>query len=816
MPNPAQFRITFDVPHTFALEPGFIRQVHCHDFRPQSTDGVSSMTGTWRDPLTGLILLTPSFQKTSFSENFRGLDNWNKAALETQAVWTQVERANDAGGTNDTTPAGLFSFAFPESTGTLNGSLSPSGVFDENVNIALVGIVATLAAADRIEIALESKTPIAADQGFVLYHNVITDHMHRKRNWMAVTWDKYQVHFSMDGTARIFEYATRGVYTDTPKLLQDFEIAGAGDIAGKDGYFIFIPIPGYGLRILHSHTPQSLPNQVSSAKSAASRGVLIPLPTRTVNGFATIFNESRVWIALNPYCPSVIGFQEIRYSTATAGSYVDSPFDPGYKPSFLPDDVSAFVSASPLRNALLTATLRKADDSGAYDPDPAINSGDRQARVKVAMQTTDARYTPFLLGYGVKWLPVTQTRNTVPVAPKSLYRLEFTEDVNAHFEGHCVTLMETPDQRKIVERGDTTFLIEKSLDGGGTWQTVNGGFATIDGEVSARLDSGGAMYYEASWRLVGMHGRFDEMTQILENAFDGLTPGDSINLVLNACGFSFVSPLPADLTAIKIPQTPKGQNWRFAPREGDKGDVIIRDMLLLVKKQSREWRIRYDWTAQAWLIELRDYLPTDAETWTMTAFPDEISGNASYDTNTRTMLMAAGGNSLFSFSVTPPECNVVQPFGLTSTDQNGERVPGTPLVNKKSLTDPNSPDYLGRFVNARPMMGPLEDLQWINWMGRRVYDAAAHRRLRAVVSGYDYIDALTPGKHVKVRSVVQNSEGFPERGELFATMITTSQGDVPVHLWVKRRTVVLDYNRGAGEIAPSVTYALDTVWDSEM
>ncbi|MES2463946.1 MAG: hypothetical protein V4671_25530 [Armatimonadota bacterium] len=795
-------------PHRFCRQPGYSRQVHCHNFKHWK----DANKGTWQDPLTGVVMLRPSFLDPKGAGHFRPLANWTFAQEAEKAKWEVVNRAKDYGGASSLASSPLFSYMIPEQTGTLKGMLTPSTPFPHVVDLRLVEDVTEAEQSDSIEVALESKEPIVADQGFIVHYNAITDAMHRKRNWFAVIWDNIMVHFSMDGTARAALYEERGVYSTAPKIFQEFEIASPGDLSGRDGYFVFLPIPGFGLRILHSHTPQSLPNLTSSARSAANRGVLIPLKTRQVDGFATVFNASKVWLSLNPYVPMVCGFQEIIYDTSRAASFMDATFDAGFKLDRLPDDVSAFVPATPLRSALLNATLRKVDDSGPWEPGTEIGTGDTQARVKVSMQTNNPRYTPFLLSYGCKWLPVTQMRATTPVDPDSLWHLEWTDDDLAHFEGACVVRMRGEAQRKLVERGDTTFLIEESDDEGQTWNIVNGGFAQIDGQVKGFMYGDGMMEYEATFKLVGMEGVFDEFSQIMENAFDGLTPAQSINLVVNTCGFPFMDELPEGINdpGLTLPQTPQGQNWRFATREGDKGDEVIKQMLLLAKRQYVEWRIRYDFAAQKWVLEKKPRDASETGTWTFSPFPDE-------ENIADHVVPIENGNEVLSFSVTPPEFNVLQPFGLSTTGNDAERVPGSALVNVPSLNDPASPDYLGRFKNARPLIAPVADQKVINWMGRRIFDAAGHRRLRPSVVSRTYVRDLKPGAHVRLRSAVPGPDGRPKRINLFEQTIPGSNGEpVPVHLWLKRRTVVLEWNKGAGDLAPTISYTMDTVWDSEL
>ena len=595
----------------------------------------------------------------------------------------------------------------------------------------------------------------------------------------------------MDGTVHVYEYATRGDYTVLPTLIQQFEIASPGDLIGRDGYFIFLPIPGRGLRLLHSRSAQSLPNAQSSARSNASRGALIARPTRTTtDGHATIIDASTVYLAVNPYHPMTLGFQPLRYTVGTS-TYLDGIIDPPYKPTLAPDDVSAFYPGAEagIGRGTLSATLRKPDDSGAWTPGGTIILGDRQGRVKVSIGTTDARYTPFCNGYGVKWLPVRNVRDTTALVPDSLWRLEWTEDDMGRVEGTAQTLMSSTANRKLVERGDTTWKLEKSLDSGAIWSTVGGGLAQVDGTVETFLDSAG-LYYVCTWKLQGMESRFDEISQMLDTAFDGLKAGDAINVVLSSSGFPFAASLPAALQAITIPATPTGQNWRWGSREGDKGDHIVNQLLLLAKTQDVEWRMRWDWDNVTWIIEQKPHDASAGALWILTSEPSEAS------LASRSILYSS-----FNFKVSPPECNIVQAFGLTSPDPAGQRVPGTPLYNIPSLKDKTSVDFLGRSKTARPLFAPIDKVADINRMGRRVFDGSSHRRLQPTLVGHDYIDGFTPGKQAKIRSAVAIAPG-----------VLVMQ-DIMTALWLRRRSIVIDYNHDA---VPSVTYALDSIWDGDL
>ena len=162
----AQFRLSLDVPYTFDVEPGYTHAKYCHDF---ATD-TKGFAGTWQDPLTGIVMLQPSFLDAAYGGGFMGLANWDFAANAIDEVLRSADGVNP--------PANLLTYSQPSPS-----EAAPIGI----VTTAVVAkLISTLGAADTIQIALKSKFILAADEGFAIHYNTISDQMHRKKNWFAV------------------------------------------------------------------------------------------------------------------------------------------------------------------------------------------------------------------------------------------------------------------------------------------------------------------------------------------------------------------------------------------------------------------------------------------------------------------------------------------------------------------------------------------------------------------------------------------------------------------------------------------------------
>lgn len=806
----SRFRVRFDVPYSFAVEPGFERFTHAQDFRP----GRGDLAGCYRDPETGLVMLEPSWITEAFSDPSQWKDpsNWTK---NDDAMWKEASR--------------LFNPDASAYGAPLLTTVAPGNnpLVDELVLVLGKGILAATQPTDTLKWVLQSNFDLVRDGGFVIQYEFLGDEMQRTKNILGLQWGDIFLHLSGDGSMRCYRYPDPGDMSGDPDLFEEFQIASPGDLVGKPGYFIIYPIAGFGLAIYHSLTAQKINAFFSSATAGVTRGHLIKLPDKQAANLGYYLLEaSKVNIAINEHLGRsqyILGFHTITYPPT--GTFAAEIMDFGFVPSSEPAAVPTVIlntEKAVAGDVEAEGTLRDADNLVDW-----TGGLSQQARVQASLSSTDPNYTPFLLTTGVVFDPLFATRDTTPKLPDALLNLEFSEDEEGAFEGTATVLMESEENRLLCERGDATFVVEVAqveADGAGffpepeeeDWATVcggiGGGLARITDDVEILIESAAGqnvrMYYVAKWRLYDLKSaRTAEVHLLSQTALDRRTIGTSINAVLRCSALAQIDPVPAEMDAISLPPVPKGQNWRFGPRAGDAGNVIIRDLLLLLRRQNVEWRLYWDWDAEEWVAETKPRLTGDDDTWTLTPWHDDLLVDPMDESAGRKERWAhiGEGNSVGTFLPLPPEANLLQPFGLTSPQASeGERVPGTVLKNPASIGDPDSPDYLGRCVLAQPMFPGLQDLDGslgINTMARRVYDAACRRRLKDVRRGADYLPDLRPATRCILRTL--DSASPPERM------------DDPIARWIKRISVTVDY-LAAGDVAPVVTYHLDSRWEGDL
>lgn len=761
---PSAWRLRLDVPYDFPVEQGYVRATHCHNFRP----GPGGMDGCWRCPVTGVVMLEPSFLNENFYDgaSWWPLTSWTHDVDYWQSIWRDPSLA--AGTAN------FFSSVRPPTVGLINQLV--------DINTWTLTFVSGLTN-DAMKWVLASTETLSRDESFVVHVRTLADEHHRYHNWFAVKFGRIGLAFRHNGIVRAYEYGDDD--TLEPTLIDEFQIATAGELANKEHQFAFIPMPGIGLVVYYLSASPHSKTRSSSALSGVSRGHVVRYSAIPDGAGAYYLHDGgEVLLGMGGWTVGKqmsFGFHRIRF--AASGGFTDAVFDPGFKPTTDPDAADAI--RVPNGRGTLFATLRNAKD----DADWAAGT-DRQGRMNFAMSTADSKYTPMLYGSYVRWLPVRATRDTTVVDPEGVNALEFTEDDQGRFEGRADVRMETAAQRKIVERGDTTFVIERCDDPAAetpVWVTQSGGFARV--QPGARFRASG---YDATLELHGMEARFDEVTQVLDTAFDGVTPGDSINVVLTACGFTPIDAgdMPAAATAFAFPTVSDTQEWKLGPQAGDHGSDIIYALLLFLRKQNQEFILRHDWDLGYHVLELRPKVDDEEYTWLLTAYCDEK------DVDALTIPIGGPDGVLYELTPIPPEANLVQPYGIDSANSSdASRVPGTPLVNVASLGDPDSLDYLGRVVAVYPFFAPVADVPTINVMGRRVFEAISRHRAQILVKVDDYYHDLSPSTHCTIRGPLADQT----RGTLWAS------------LWVRRRTVRLEKC-----VLTSVALALDSRWESEV
>lgn len=760
----SQYRLTLDPPYAFAVEPGRRRDVNSPDFRPLPGQSVN----TWRDDITGLTMLLPSHLARNYSDTFRALSGFRIAAN----YWRDVKRSQDQ--------AQMFTH--------LPMTAANYHLIELDVAVALLAVDASVAHYDTLVWGAETLAPVVHDQGFCYHYNAIADQMLRKNNWFALQWDNAYLHFNHQGTVTAYRYNDRADLVGSGATLVDqFQICSPGDLLGKDGYFWFIPVPAYGLLVYHSHSPQKGSIFEASVGKGALRGHLIPWPTRTMpDNTLRVFETSLLRLALNPFQPNVLGFQDIVYPSS--GTYADAPFDPGYKPTVVPDEIRADVIPSGHGSA--SAALRKPDNSGAWTA-----GTDRQACVQISLSTSDIRYTPFVASYGVNWHPILTTRATTPLVvamtsatgvQDKCTRLEWSEDYNQRFEGTADLILGSAAGQAIAERDDATFLLEKSEDGI-EWEIIFGGFA-IDWDIKASGGMGG-FYYHCTCALKDIFERFDESFRTMPHAYDDASVADALNMVLQGNGFTPMDTtnpaiVPAYVNFTKLPPLPEsGGTYRFAPRVGDKSTEILAKILTFLHTQGVEWRVIYDWLAVTFKVGKRPHDKTPSAIWTLSPYSDDANAG------TQTWYYAA--DPAPDYKGERPEANIVLVIGLTQPNTAGAGIVSDPLYNRASILDPTSPDYLGREIGVEYFFPPIGDKGELNLMARRMFDAVAHRRQKFPALHIPVMqDALVPNLHVQVQKMDHTTW---------------------VDGWIKRRTIMVDmFDR------ESTTLEIDSVWESEI
>lgn len=805
-----KFRLTLDEPYDFAKEPGFHRSIHCHDFRE---DALSLVENTWRCPVTGLVFLRPSWLNEDYNAHFEPLASWT---AQTE-LWETAKRSLDEI-SSSVSSAGLLSSAVPDLNSPIDWQVTTT---------AAVLSLASLAESDELQWALESSFTLGEDEGFVLHANKLTDSMRRHKNWLAIGWDNLQVHIRPSGQVAIYRWADRGDKSDTAtlELIEEVFLSSPGEMADKDTYFLFLPIPSRGLLIYSSHTPQRMASKISSARAGAVKGALIEIPSEDrpdSEGDFRLTRASKIAIALTktPRAAHVLGFHRLRFPLA--GTYLDATFSFPYTPLVAPSVVNAVPL--PTGRGSLTGTLVNTDNTALWA------AGERQARIKAVFANAGGGvYTPFLLATDVVFPRVMTTRDTTPLrltntggtwSPGTvdeaatldlLQSLEFSEDDTGRIEGKASVYGKSDHLKAILQRGDATWKLEflADADEATEWATISGGIARWEEGVSVEpYDSGTdsavgfgrgtrrRMAYKATLQLSDMWSRFGEIHATQQGALDGLTIGQAINRVLQTSGFAALGgTIPPEMDSITLPQVPKGENWRHGIQEGDEGGSILRQLLLYPRKQLTQFRMLYDWDAAEWTCEkLSKLTGVDAIYWWFTPDQREAWGldnpDGAPDPEFRIEYLSG-----FTFRPRPPEANVVRPFGIEKPGADGKRVPGQPLQNKASLEDTESRDYLGRAIVATPVLAPLSDELTVSRFGRMVYEQIAHRRIGISIPASGYEPLLHPGTLCDVRS-------FNEAGEL----ATLFQG-----WWLRRKTTTVDYV-GQGDI-PQTIYVLDEMWD---
>jgi len=780
MPIP-QWRITFDVENRMTQRPGFAQSPFGTNiqqyFRPTNVEH------TWQEPITGMIMLKPSF----LTAEWQTATHWYDESQITrdEAYWELMWHGNIE--TSDPVFNGKF---LSSETPTLGLKTMPTltGAVHIPQYVTTAGY-----ASDTIRIGMQTATGAntSRDEGFVINWKIASREVmtNKYRNCLFIAIEKLGVHIDFTGKCTVYWYdaPVSGVYT-TATLIDSFDIGSITEMTGKWQTLSIIPVPQMGVLITNHTTKSTVQKSFKSAADSKSiAGKLVQVPLRTDSGVPYVVDAGKLEIGFNPDFANLTyhtAIHRIRYKTSAEGSagytFFTQVYDPGFIPATSP---ASHTTGAYQTNAATSSTVELVDqDVGTY------NIGtDRFFRHKIQLATTNAIYTPMVYGVYLRWDKLRVTRATTPVLIDRYSHLEFFDDDLAYGGGRVKATHVTQNEITIVERGDTTYKIERTDDPTAatpTWVTQQTGWARLS-SCDVFLDNAGtnsfAYRYEAEWELTSEIGRFNEVNQYLHTAFDGTNIGSAINNVLNAAGYDAIPTidLPADAINTIVPVPPRGQSWRHGTKTGDRGDKIIRQLLMLLRKQFVEYRLRWDQINYKWVLEAKPAYNA-ATIWKFVPNPA--------DHNVASNKICVGESpKVYTINVSPPETNYINGVGTTTAQNDAARVPAAnPLINRASIFDSNSPDYLGRIITSMPIFVPYIQPEDILKMSRRVYDAAAQRRFQLKVCSFYYVDGFQPGARCRM---------------LMVNGVDTDYDD----LYMKRRTVVISRDSG-GIVAPKVEY----------
>jgi hypothetical protein len=650
---------------------------------------------------------------------------------------------------------------------------------------------------DVIRMGMQTNTGADAsvDEGFVINWKIASREVmtNKYRNCLFIAIEKLGIHIDFTGKCSVYWYddPVSGVYT-TATLVDSFDIGSITEMTGKWQTLSIMPVPQMGVLITNHTTKSTVQKSFKSAADSKSiSGKLVQVPLRTASGAPYVVGAGKLEVGFNPDFQNLtyhVAFHRIRYPVTAEGAtgkrFMTQVYDPGFVPATSP--ASHTVGAYQTNASTSSSVSLLNQDAGTY----TIGT-DRFFRHSLALSTTNAIYTPMIYGVYLRWDKLRVTRTTTPVLIDRYNHLEFFDDDLAYGGGRLRATHTTQAEITIVERGDTTYKIERCDDptaGSPTWVTQQTGWARLS-SCDVYLDNAGtnsfAYRYEADWELTSEIGRFNEVNQYLHTAFDGTNIGSAINNVLNAAGYDAIPTvdLPADAINTTVPVPPRGQSWRHGTKTGDRGDKIIRQLLMLLRKQFVEYRLRWDQVNYKWVLEAKPAYNA-ATIWKFV--PNPADHNVGLN-----KICVGESPKVYSLNVSPPETNYINGVGTTTAQNDAARVPAAnPLINRASIFDANSPDYLGRIITSMPIFVPYIQPEDILKMSRRVYDAAAQRRFQLKVCSFYYVDGFQPGARCRM---------------LMVNGVDTDYDD----LYMKRRTVVISRDSG-GIVAPKVEYNCET------
>lgn len=810
-----RWRMRFDVPRSMAVEPGYRRTMHAAEFNDQT---IELDENTWRCPVTGIIMLQPTFAHHATLGQFEPLANW----VYDNTIWRESKRAqSDVIGTGQ--PITILASKNPSPNNHFVWGISHS--------IAILNLASDIDG-DQLEWSLVSNFNLEQDGGFVIHMNSMTDPMVTNKNWFAIHWDNLQIVCTPEGRMSLYRWADRDLMDDGAHatLVESIHVGRWADMKMQDKWFAFIPIPGLGLIMYHNSNPVKKNVVYSTISKTHVSGHLFRTPSEpdddAVSVRLTRTSAIAIGLVKSKESNHVVAFNRIKYPTT--GKFKEHKITMPYVTSLTP---SVTTMEYPMTYAGSTSSVFRNEDDTA---DWTIT--DKVGRLVVTLNSSLSQYrTPFIHGTDIGWATVSNTRTTTPilmynthtifdpdgVSPVSskydfIRELQWIETDDHRFEGKVEIVAFSDLLKDLIERGDCTWQLERQDEPSGSWSIHNGGIGSVNEEVDIKMidfpidraftfGRGGRrrVTYNATIHLNDMFVRFKEVHQTLKTAFDGRTIKQSINIVLHGAGLGSLVTYPASLDTTILPDTTKSNNWRYATKDGETGDDIINQLLMFNKRQNYQMYLSYNWENDEWHIveQHRQILPppTDQDFWFVCSQRHIRGLDLPVGAPAMSYLIEYGkGDILASFKVYPPEANMIRPIGLSSNDpENAKRIEGRVLVNYDSINNNTSTDFLGRVKTLIPMIAPTGNVKMVNKFGRRIFEAIAHRRLVMTIDSPIFrTEAQFPMSN---RCLVYGIDSDGENALLVDNM------------YLRRRSNHINYSKTG--YLNNVRYTIDSVWD---
>ncbi len=682
------YRLTLDVPYRFAVRQAYEHAQHGIDFRCEISSNI------YHNPTYGLTMLRPSCLDNRWVENIVPLSQ-----LEYQPDhWVPAYRG--AVGTDDQIRQRAVHLARVLSDGLTQIEL-----------LILTAIVAVTSAPKWV---VRTGFDLLPDESFALHITGADDEATKEYDFLYLQWGRYGLRLDTQGVLEFYLYDPADMMQ--PPVLIDRWDSGISNPVRAYSTIAVIPVSPLGILVLTAGGAPSLMNNSSTTRNLLS-SKLVPLREYAQEVSQDplkyrMYDATRLNIAVNTALFPILAVERVRYPES--GQCVDRPHDlppihpqvPTHQPIIVPNLHQSATTTPLLADGTPWATAQA------------------PTRYKMRMQLTASAggvYTPVVAGYYLYCEPYIAERDTTPVEVERIKRIELTTDEYSRQEGYAEHVIRLPQESAlyaIARRGDTTYKLEYRQNPTENWTVLSAGFAQLESLEPYPVQDAVHSAFRARWELKGFWSRFAELYQLYDTAFDGVTLADAFNKVLIGAGYAPIpqAELPNALKQIYLPSAGTGDTstgWKYAPRTGQTGDEILTSLLLFALATGGEWRLRYDFGQQRWVLEQKpDGLP-----------PIVI------DPATQDLLQRTVRYDSLSIVPEPPEANLLIVEGATVPNREGERLV-VQIVNEPSLTDPTSLDYLGRVVSVYLQADSINEIDRLQEMAEYLYDSVCKHRTR--------------------------------------------------------------------------------------